>query len=100
MTVTPTHEAIAHAIDQLAAEGLIVESLELDKRTLGEVVFSTSDDALEAGERELALFDRQLAGDEASFDRYLPSVGKVGFEDDYELVAFDEELRQRGLAGT
>ena len=33
MTTTSTNEAIAHAIDQLAAEGLIVESLELDKRT-------------------------------------------------------------------
>lgn len=84
--------------NQFTASEIVRKKLELEKRTLGEIVYSTGDTALEAGERELALFDRQLEGDEARFDRYLPSTDRVGFEDDYELVAFDEELKSRGLS--
>jgi hypothetical protein len=29
-------------------------------------------------------------------DRYLPAVDRIGFEDDFEIVAFEEELRGRG----
>ena len=82
---------------QFSASETVRRKLQLENRTLGEIVFSTSDSAIEAGERELALFDRALTEDEADFDRYLPALDKIGFEDDYELVAFDEELKQRGL---
>ena len=51
--------------------------------------------AVEAGERELRLFDKELAGD-VDLDRYLPATDRVDFEDDYEIVAFDEELQRRG----
>ena len=82
---------------QFTASETVRRKLKLENRTLGEILFSTSDSAIEAGERELALFDRGLAEGEADFDRYLPALDKIGFEDDYELVAFDEELKQRGL---
>jgi hypothetical protein len=61
-------------------------------------VFSTGDSVGEAGDRELKLFDRELSRDEARFDKYLPATDRVGYEDDFDLVAFDEELRSRGLA--
>jgi hypothetical protein len=82
----------------LAAES-VRRTLELEKRELGEIVFSTADTTTEAGERELGLFDRALAGD-ADLDRYLPATDRVDFEDDYELVAFDEELQRRGRGST
>jgi len=82
---------------QFSASETVRRKLQLENRTLGEIVFSTSDSAIEAGDRELALFDRELTDGEADFGRYLPALDKIGFEDDYELVAFDEELEQRGL---
>ena len=82
---------------QFTASETVRRKLQLENRTLGEIVFSTSDSAAEAGERELALFDRELTESETDFGRYLPALDKIGFEDDYELVAFDEELKQRGL---
>jgi len=81
---------------QFTASEQVRKKLKLENRTLGEIVFSTGDSALEASERELSLFDRELQAGEADFDRYLPSLDKIGFEDDYDLVAFDEELKQRG----
>jgi hypothetical protein len=82
---------------QFVASETVRHKLRLENRELGEVVYSTSDSAEAAGERELALFDRQLAPEDADLDRYLPSVDKIAFEDDYELVAFDEELMRRRL---
>ncbi len=86
--------------DQFAASETVRDRLRLEKRSLGEIVFATSDSAEEATERDLALFDRALAGDEPALDRYLPAIDRIDFEDDYELVAFDEELersrRERG----
>jgi hypothetical protein len=80
---------------QLLAGESVRRTLELEKRELGEIVFSTGDTTHEAGERELRLFDRALEGD-ADLERYLPATDRVDFEDDYELVAFDEELRRSG----
>ena len=46
--------------------------------------------------RDLAEFDRQLAGDGPDLSGYLPSPERIAFEDDFEVVAFEEELeRQR-----
>jgi hypothetical protein len=78
--------------EQFAAGESMRHRLRLGERSLGDVVFSTSDDPAEAGERDLELFDRALLGDDADLDRYLPVVDRVDWEDDFELVAFDEEL--------
>ena len=74
-----------------AASEAFRRRLALDERTPGEVVFATDDSAAEAGERELASFDRELLG-------YVPDTDRVGYEADYEVVAFEEELRGRGLS--
>ena len=66
----------------------------LDKRELGEIVYSTADTPEEAHLRETRLFDRSLHGD-LDLDRLLPATDRVDFEDEYEIVAFDEELRRR-----
>jgi hypothetical protein len=55
-------------------------------------------------DREGAAFDRALAAASSSGDqaaalaRYAPSDARVAYVDDFELVAFDEELgnRRRG----
>jgi hypothetical protein len=83
--------------EQFEASETVRNKLRLEKRTLGEIVFSTGDSALEASEREMALFDRELDSGGADLKRYVPSVDRIGFEDDYDLVAFDEELKSQGL---
>jgi hypothetical protein len=81
--------------DQYAAAEHARGRLRLRERTPGRVVYSTSDSPEEATERDLALFDAELAGSGPDLRRYLPGVERVGFEDDFELVAFDEELKAR-----
>ena len=83
--------------DQFVASETVRNKLRLENRQLGDIVFSTSDTAAEESERELALFDRQLAGGAADLDRYLPGLDRIDFEDDFEIVAFDEELKRRGI---
>jgi hypothetical protein len=79
--------------NQLRASEVMRRTLALDQRRLGEVVFSTADTPDEADARDLALFDRDLLGKEVDLGAYLPSTDGIGFEDDFELVAFDEGLR-------
>lgn len=71
-------------------------ALRLEDQKLGAIVYSTSDDESEAAERDLAAFDRELAGAEIDLSRYLPSVGRVGYEEDYEVVMDDARAGSRG----
>lgn len=81
----------------LAAETLR-RSARLDEQELGETIYSSGDTTDEAHERELAAFDRELAIGDGGLAGYVRAPGRVGFEDDYEVVAFDEELeRARAL---
>ncbi len=64
-------------------------------KELGPVVYDTGDTATQADERDQAAFDRQLA--DVDLSSYLPSPDRVGFEADWEAVAFDDEMRRRGL---
>jgi hypothetical protein len=82
---------------QFAASETVRNKLRLEGRTLGEIVYSTGDSDSEASERELRLFDRALEGDDADLGRYVPAVDRIGFEDDYEIVAFEEELKRKGV---
>lgn len=79
-----------------AASESVRSRLRLDRRSIGDIVFHTGDSEEEATDRELALFDRELLDDPRSLTRYLPSVDRVGYEDDFELVAFDDELARSG----
>ncbi len=82
---------------EVEASELMRRSLRLEKQTTGDVVFSTGDSAIEAGQRELEAFDRALAAGEVDLAGYVPSADRVAFEADYEAVAFEEELRGRGV---
>lgn len=92
--------------DFLAAEEMR-RALALETREVGEIVYSSRDDALQESERAGAAFDRELArgkppalapDDSArALARYAPSDARVAYVDDFELVAFDEEMR-RGKA--
>lgn len=84
--------------EQVVASETVRSKLRLENRRLGDIVFDTSDSAQDAGERELALFDRELGGD-VQLDRYLPAADRVGFQDDYEIAAFDEELKLKRPLG-
>ena len=74
------------------ASDAVRRKLELEKRTLGDIIYSTSDTTAESGARDGALFDRALEDARVDVERHLPALDRVGFEDEYELVAFDEEL--------
>lgn len=95
---------VRYAFPEVRAEFTASESvrsrLRLDQRSLGEIVFHTGDSENEAGERELALFDRALLDGGAELTHYLPTVDRVGYEDDFELVAFDEELASSTRSGS
>ncbi len=75
---------------QFAAGEALRRSLHLEGRRLGDIVYSTADTPAEADARDLAALDREL-----DLTAYLPSPDRIGFEDDYEVVAFDEELKRR-----
>ena len=74
-------------------------ALRLEDQKLGAIVYSTSDDESEAAERDLAAFDRELAGAEIDLSRYLPSVGRVGYEEDFEVV-MDDARAGSGVGAT
>jgi hypothetical protein len=71
-------------------------SLTLEAQEVGEIVYASDQTDQEAHERDLAVFDRELEGD-AELDRYLQAPDRVEYLDDFELVAFDEEMK-RGQA--
>ncbi|MDG2283494.1 MAG: hypothetical protein P8L45_10245, partial [Longimicrobiales bacterium] len=81
--------------DQYSASDTVRRFLKLDKRQLGEVVFSTSDSAEGAGKRDLELFDRELVGESSDLGAYLPVLDRVDVEEPYDLISFDEELSRR-----
>lgn len=95
--------------EEMAEAEAMRRTLRLDQRTLGPVVFDTGDTDAEAGQRELQAFDRTLAEaspeefrgaveeSRAALPAYVPSPDRVGFEAEYELAAFEEELHRRGL---
>jgi hypothetical protein len=91
--------------NQFLASETMRRKLKLEKDGLGGVVYSSADSAAEASEREGVAFDRELAA-EIDLTPYLPSPDRAGFEDEFEVVAFEEELkrrntpqRQQGLRG-
>ena len=82
---------------QFVASETVRQRLKLEVR-LGEVVYSSADSTKETSERDQAIFDRELAG--VDLTAYLPSPDRVGFEDEFEIVAFEEELKRRAKAKT
>ena len=80
---------------QFAASEALRSKLRLERKSIGDIVFSTADTAETEGQRDLALFDQALLEFDVSLDRDLPSLDRVSFEDDFSLVEFDEQLKNR-----
>ena len=74
---------------------LMRRNLRLEDQKLGPIVYATSDTAVEASRRDMEAFDRELARAEVDLSRYLPSPGKVGYEDDFEVVMDERPARSR-----
>ena len=79
---------------QFLASETVRRNLKLEDTRIGQVVYSSGDSAEEESERDQAAFDRELAGD-VDLTVYLPSPDRAGFEEEYEIVAFEEELKRR-----
>ena len=88
---------------EFVASETMRRQLLLEDRVLGDIVYSSADSSRKGAkrdaQREMDEFDRQLAGAEMDLSVYLPSPDRVGFVDDYEVVAFDEALRRPRSAG-
>lgn len=80
---------------QMAASESARRRLRLEERTVDDIVFSTADTPEEASRRDMELFDRELDPAELDLDRYLPSLDRVGYEYDFELVEFEERLERK-----
>jgi len=74
------------------ASDLVRKKLALEKRTLGEIVYATSDTPAQAYARDARLFDRALEPARIEVERYVPQPDRIAFEDDFEIVALDQEL--------
>jgi len=67
--------------------------LTLETQEVGDIVYASDQTEEEANERELEAFDREMAR-EKDLERYLQNPDRIDYLDDFELVAFDEELRK------
>jgi hypothetical protein len=70
--------------------------LTLEAQEVGDIVYSSDQTEAEANQRELADFDREMERQE-DLERYVGAPDRVDYLDEFELVAFDEEMR-RGQA--
>ena len=72
---------------------LMRRRLRLQDQKLGRIVYATSDTGGEASRRDRDAFDRELARAEVDVSRYLPSPGRVGYEEDFEVVMEESAVR-------
>ena len=72
---------------------LMRRRLRLQDQKLGRIVYATSDTGTEASRRDRAAFDKELARAEVDVSRYLPSPGRVGYEEDFEVVMEEAPVR-------
>ena len=72
---------------------LMRRRLRLQDQKLGRIVYATSDTGADASRRDRDAFDRELARAEVDVSRYLPSPGRVGYEEDFEVVMEEAPVR-------
>jgi hypothetical protein len=75
---------------------VVREHLKLETQEVGDIVYASDDTREEADRREVEAFEREMAR-QSKLDRYLHDPDRIGYMDEFELVAFDEELK-RGQA--
>ncbi len=73
---------------------LMRRRLKLQDQKLGRIVYATSDTGTEASRRDQEAFDKELARAEVDVSRYLPSPGRVGYEEDFEVVMEEAPVRK------
>jgi hypothetical protein len=60
------------------------DRLRLGRRSVGDIVYSSADDEVEASRRDLEAFDRELAG-------YVAAPGRADYFDDVDVAALEEQ---------
>lgn len=76
--------------EQFTASEAVRRMLALDDKALGAIVYHSGDTPEQEGRRDLEAFDRALAEARgANLGQYLPSPGKVSFEDDWERAGVE-----------
>lgn len=68
------------------------DALRLETQELGDIVYASDQTEAEADQREVEAFDREL-GRQKDLERYLQAPDRLGYVDEFELVAFEEEMR-------
>jgi hypothetical protein len=69
------------------------QHLALDKQEIGEIVYSSDESREEADQREVEAFEREMER-QKELERYLQDPDRLEYMDEFELVAFDEELKR------
>ena len=64
----------------------------LEAQEVGDIVYASDETKEEADEREVEAYQREMVRQE-DLERYLQAPDRLSFLDDFELVAFDEELK-------
>jgi hypothetical protein len=111
-TVSPSPDGdIEYRFDAIRGEFQAAEvvrnELALEKREVGDIVYSSADTSSEESARAAKAFDRELAraerpamtgGRGGDLSGYLPPADRAAFIDDFEMVAFEEEMKRRSPA--
>jgi hypothetical protein len=67
------------------------KGLSLESQELGDIVYASDQTEAEANEREVEAFDREF-GRQEELEQYLQAPDRLGYMDEFELIAFDEEM--------
>jgi hypothetical protein len=66
-------------------------NLRLEDQEVGPIVYASDDSSEDSDRREVEAFEREMARQE-NLGRYLQDPDRIGYMDEFELVAFEEEL--------
>jgi len=81
-------------LTNLQAAEVVRRHLRLEDQTVGDIVYSSDESEEEANRREAEAFEREMARQD-ELQRYAGDPDRVAFMDEFELVAFDEELKRQ-----
>ena len=93
-----TRYRFPYILTQFRGAETIRRRLSLEDQEVGDIVYASDQTEEEAHLRDLAAFDRELEPGE-DLTRYLGAPERTGYLDEFELVAFDEELKLGGQRG-
>jgi hypothetical protein len=65
--------------------------LKLERQEVGDIVYSSDESREEKDRREVEAFERELER-QKELEAYVKDPNRLGYMDEFELVAFDEEL--------